>query len=307
MTKTKLLGLLTLLLFYTTGFAQGAYSFKINEVEHSAWIEIANTSFGTNDLRNCYITNSRNALNKQLSVPERIKMMTLIPSGDGRTNLKAKQCLIFFADSCNNKGTTHLGFGLKKGKANFIALFDGNGKTLLDSLTIPADLGTDEAFARTINPTDNSFSFVKIAGSLITPGRSNDINAAHKDKIAEFKEKDPYGIGMSVMGMGLVFTSLILLYIFFRIFGRIVASLERVNRFKAIVTMREQAHKATIIVKHGLDSKGVDKEIYAAVIAMALSEFEEEVHDIESGKITIQKKSTAWNSPSYGLSKRLHK
>ena len=81
-------------------FGQGAFSFKINEVvvsntdglideygERTGWIEIANTSWGTNNLRSCYLTTNREALNKGLSVPERVKLMSLIPKGDERTNL----------------------------------------------------------------------------------------------------------------------------------------------------------------------------------------------------------------------------
>ncbi|MEG1729026.1 MAG: OadG family protein [Bacteroidaceae bacterium] len=320
MANKKLFGIFTLLLIAATTFGQGAHSFKINEVvvcnqsglvdeygERNAWIEIANTSWGTNNLRNCYFTNDRRVLNPELSVSERVKLMTAIPRGDERTNLKAKQCIVFFADSFENRGSLHLGFRLLKGQPNFIALFDANGKTLLDSLTVPANLGPDLSYARVYNAVDDKFIMLVLNSAKMTPGSVNAGTELHEDKVAAFKEKDPYGIGMSVMGMGLVFLSLILLYIFFRIFGQIARALERVNRLKAIISMREHAHKATVIVKDGLGTKGVDKEIYAAVIAMALSELEGEVHDLESGRITIVAKPTSWNSKASGLNKGLHK
>ena len=102
-----------------TLMAQGAHDFKINEVyvtapaccmqadadhahcdgkaplaeyrdeygEAHSWIEILNTSYTTHDIRNCYLTTDRAVLNEELSAPERIAMMSLIPKGDSRTNL----------------------------------------------------------------------------------------------------------------------------------------------------------------------------------------------------------------------------
>ena len=79
------------LVLAAVAFGQGAYSFKINEVvvsnadglideygEHPGWIEIANTSWGTNNIRSCYLTTDRRALDESLSVPERVKLMSLI-------------------------------------------------------------------------------------------------------------------------------------------------------------------------------------------------------------------------------------
>lgn len=45
--------------------------------------------------------------------------------------------------------------------------------------------------------------------------------------------------------------------------------------------------------------KGIDKEIYMAVISLALKEYLEDVHDVESGIITIKPKQTRWNAPKF--------
>ena len=303
-----LLGIVALWFAATTAAAQGSRSFKINEVmvenprglvdeygERSAWIEIANTSWGTNDLRSCYLTNDRRALDPSLSVPERVALMSAIPRGDARTDLTAQQRLVFFADGKVNRGTLHLNFCLQPGKENFIALFDGNGHTLLDSLTIPASLGPGQSYARQYDAESESYVWVVTPEDQVTPGGPNNSGELLQDKVAEFKEKDPYGIGMSIMGMGIVFLCLILLYVFFRLFGYVVASYERLARLKAVQAMREQARKATILAKHGLESKGIDKETYAAVIALALNASEEEVHDVESSVITLIPRKTEWN------------
>jgi hypothetical protein len=41
--------------------------------------------------------------------------------------------------------------------------------------------------------------------------------------------------------------------------------------------------------------KGKDMEIYMAVIGMALKQYEDDVHDVESGVITIKQKDTGWD------------
>ena len=40
---------------------------------------------------------------------------------------------------------------------------------------------------------------------------------------------------------------------------------------------------------------GIAKEVYIAVISMALKEYQDNVHDVESGIITIKPKNTDWN------------
>jgi hypothetical protein len=81
--------------------------------------------------------------------------------------------------------------------------------------------------------------------------------------------------------------ALILLYAFFRLLGVVLHRFDVLARVKAIKAIRKQAHKVTVMAKQGLETKGIDKEIYVAVIAMALQEYEENVHDVEPGIITI--------------------
>ena len=186
-----------------TAFGQGAFSFKINEVvvsntnglvdeygERSGWIEVANTSWGTNNIRSCYLTTDRRALDKGLSVPERVKMMSLIPKGDPRTNLPAQQRIVFFADGQTNLGTLHTNFTLKEGEENFIALFDGNGKTLLDSVTVPP-LAENQSYARLYDAETEEYVWRALNADEVTPGAPNVGQGKAEDKIAEWKEKDP--------------------------------------------------------------------------------------------------------------------
>ena len=41
-------------------------------------------------------------------------------------------------------------------------------------------------------------------------------------KIAEFKEKDPHGFAMTILGMGIVLSGLLILSILFTLFGNII-------------------------------------------------------------------------------------
>ena len=79
--------------------AQMDASIKLNEVmtvnetslideygARNAWLEIANISFSTYNIRGMYVTTDRSVLDKKMSVPERVKRMSQIPNGDERTN-----------------------------------------------------------------------------------------------------------------------------------------------------------------------------------------------------------------------------
>ena len=43
-----------------------------------------------------------------------------------------------------------------------------------------------------------------------------------------------------------------------------------------------------------METKGRDKEIYIAVIAMALRQYTDNVHDVESGILTIKPHQSNW-------------
>lgn len=314
MLHKRFLGFLAGLAFVVGAFGQGAHSFKINEVvvlntdglideygERTAWIEIANTSWGTNNIRSCYLTTNRAALNEELSVPERVRLMSMIPKGDARTNLSARQHIVFFADGKTNLGTLHTNFTLKPGESNFIALFDGNGKTLLDSITVPP-LAENQSYARVYDADTDAYTWLVLDEDEVTPGGDNVGQGKVEDKVAEFKAKDPYGIAMTIIAMGVVFVALIALYVFFRLFGYVVAMVSKITRAKAIRTVRDQAERATIMAKQGLETKGVDMKVYMAVIAMALKDYEEDVHDVESNVLTYHtEEHTEWNAKGYTM------
>ena len=112
MNKFKLLLCSMMLTSASAVMAQGAKNIRINEVltnntasiqdefgQREAWIELENSSFTTYNIRGMYLTTDRSVLDPQMSVPERIKRMSVIPNGDPRTQIGARQHLIFFGNS----------------------------------------------------------------------------------------------------------------------------------------------------------------------------------------------------------------
>ena len=60
--------------------------------------------------------------------------------------------------------------------------------------------------------------------------------------------------------------------------------------------LAETGHKTKVILKDGLQTGGIDKEVYIAVISMALKQYQDDVHDTESNIITIKPHHTLWNA-----------
>ncbi len=305
----RLLGLLVALVATVSLSAQGVKYLKISEVvtdnanglideygERSAWIEVANTSWTTVNIHSCYLTTNRAALDENLTVPQRVKLMSLVPKGDPRTVLSAQQRIVFFADGQTNLGTLHTNFTLDPTKENFIALFDGDGKTLIDTVVVPP-LCTDRSYARLYNAEEDETTWRILDFAEVTPGFANAGQGMKADKVAEFKEKDPYGIAMAVTAMSVVFACLAFLYGFFRFFGWVVVNMNKINRVKAIRKLHSAAGKVAVIAEEGLESRGVDNETYMAVIGLALHEYENDVHDVESNVLTLHtEEHTDWSA-----------
>ena len=250
---------------------------------HSAWIEIFNKSYGSADLAACLL---------KVSSQPGDTVTYFIPKGDILTLVKPRQHALFWADGEPNRGTFHTSFKLNPETANWVGLFD-SGRKLLDQVVIPAGtLGPNQSYARI---SDGAADWEVKGGSkdkYVTPSTNNktlDSNA----KMEKFEEHDSVGIGMSISAMSVVFCGLILLFIAFKIVGKVAVNLSKRNAMK---------------------SKGIDKheakelsqapgEVYAA-ISMALHEMQDEVHDVEETVLTItrvKRSYSPWSSKIYTL------
>ena len=183
--------------------AQMDASIKLNEVmtdNHSslideyvtrhAWVEIANISHSTYNIRGMYLTTDRSVLDKSMSVPERVKRMSQIPNGDVRTNLSGRQFIVFQLNSEPSKGSLHLAVKVDPSKPTWIALYNGNATQLIDSVTVPV-LNADQSFAR-ISNNGNSADWEVKSGDRVTVGIQN-MTTVSESKIEKFKREDPYG------------------------------------------------------------------------------------------------------------------
>lgn len=312
----KKLGILVVALVAVCGSAlgQGAKSLVINEVlvnnvdnfqddygKHNAWIEIFNNSFATVDIRNCYLTNNRKVLDKSLSAPDRAAMMYPIPKGDVLTRIAPRQHLLFWADNQPKRGNFHVSFKLDTVGPNWIALYDANGVTLLDSITIPAGLPADCSYALNVDGVrESGWSIKGLNGSYVTPSTNNKTLDSN-EKIDGFKQQDPHGIGMALMAMLVVFSGLLCLFISFKIVGGIGLSIVKRNAMRHHgIEDKKEAREKNIGNESG--------EVFAA-IAMALHEYQDNVHDIEETILTISKVKrnySPWSSKIYTLRQLPH-
>ena len=294
----KILGIFLFAAFMVSSvWAQGRKGLRINEVLvtnennyqddygcQSAWIEIFNTTFGTVDVRSCYLTNDKNNPKKYP-----------IPKGDVLTEMPPRQHVLFWADGKPNRGTFHVNFTLDPDKDNWIGLYDSNGRDLIDSVTVPAGIPTDHSYARY---EDGVGHWVIKGGNeqsgYVTPS-TNNITLDKNVKIDMFTEHDPFGGGMAIMAMAIVFAGLLLLYLLFRLIGQISVLIKKRNAMRVHgISDKEEAKEKGFGREAG--------EVYAA-IAMALYQHLE-AHDVEDTILTINKVKKAyspWNSKIYSL------
>ncbi|MBQ9229829.1 MAG: OadG family protein [Prevotella sp.] len=308
-----LLGLLTVICLPM--HAQMDASIKLNEVltdnrsslideygTRHAWVEIANISHSTYNIRGMYLTTDRSVLDKSMSVPERVKRMSIIPNGEARTNLSGRQLIVFQLNSQPAKGALHLAVNVDPSKPTWIALYNGNATQLIDSVTVPV-LQADQSFARIANNGTPADWEVK-SGDRVTVGIQN-MTTVSESKVEKFKREDPHGFAMAIMAMGIVFLCLALLWIFFTLFGMFMRHQEAAKKVinkqpikpitMTVEKTMEVGHKTGVILQEGLKTKGIDKEVYLAVIGMALKQYQDDVHDVESGIITIKHHDTGWD------------
>ena len=282
----------------TAGFAQGAKSLKFNEILvtntesildeygcRSAWIEFHNDAFASANARNCFLTTNRAVLNEELSAPERIKMMYQIPSGDVATGIHGKQKMLFFADNMPKRGIFHTSFTLADSTENWIALYDANGTTLLDSVTVPA-LGENQSWARA---KDGVGEWRIVTADNVTPAATNIVEQG-EGKVAKFKRMDSKGLGMTVMCMAVVFSALAILWFLFAIIGKVFANTVSSTKKAPAKAVAPAPKKEEHMLRKGGKA---DEEM--AAICMALHEHFGNVHDEESDVLTIDSGESSWH------------
>lgn len=250
--------------------------------QHSAWIELFNSSYGTVDIAGCFLSDD----------PANLKKYA-IPGGDLQTKIKPRQHVLFWADDKPYRGTFHVSFDLENAKE--IIFTKGDGKTIIDRIPVRHDLGENVAFGRNndgIGSTDGTGQ-----GWAVQERTSPSTNNSLIDKAAKpdrMKEIDPHGWILALTAMSVVFLALILLYFIFKAIGN--ANIKAGKKRSAAVAGTEVEAS-----KYG----EVPGEVYAAIsMAMHLYQQDDENHDEESFVVTLHhtdRTYSPWSSKIYTL------
>lgn len=259
---------------------------------HSGWVEIFNTSYNSVNLAGCYL---------KVSSDPGDTLSYFIPKGDVLTAISPRQHALFWADGAPRRGTFHTNFVLSKTRDNWVGLYD-SGRKLLDEVVVPAGvLKTDQSYARVSDGADQWEVKDDSETKYVTPSTNNQTLEGNP-KMDKFEQHDSAGLGMTITAMTVVFIGLILLYISFRIIGKVAVKLRKRNAMKAQnVTDKQEAKERGLGEAPG--------EVIAA-ISMALHEAQGADHDVEETILTIsrvKRSYSPWSSKIYTLRETPHK
>ena len=252
----------------------------------SAWIEVFNKAYSSANLAGYYL---------KVSNQPGDTASYFIPKGDVLTIVKPRQHTLFWADGQPNRGTFHTNFVLDGSTDTWVGLFD-SGKKLVDQVVVPANtLKADQSYARVSDASDEWEIKGASPDKYVTPSTNNKTQDGNP-KMEKFQQHDSIGIGMAITAMSVVFSGLILLYISFRLIGKLAISLRRKNAMEAKdITCEVEAKEKKLGEAPG--------EVIAA-ISLAMHEMQNDVHDVEDTVLTItrvKRSYSPWSSKIYTL------
>ena len=272
--------ILTISLLSFASYAQNTFDLKINELlsnntenivdnygKHSTWFEIYNPTYGTIDIGGCYVTDD-------IDNPKKYR----IPQGITATKIPPHQYLLIWADGIDYHGPLYTNFELNP-NGGYLALYSNDGKTLIDQVRYPA-LPENVSYVRNNNNEWES-------SNRITPGLQN-VPYEGESASEKIAKRDPRGTVISLTAMSVVFSVLILLFLSFKELARIHVRLSRRKAAEAQGVDIEE-------VEHTGEETG---DIYAA-IALALNLYQNDIHDFENMRVTIDREDkiySPWSS-----------
>ena len=311
--------ILTLLVaaFGLLATAQGRMELRFNEVmvqndsnlvdqsgRRTAWVEVFNRSYGTVGMEQMFISNRpmdlsnlngkkpKDYLNEYAAAHPDV--LYEIPRGDVATKVAPRTHIVFFADGESAQGALHFTFKLNPGVENNLYLYDVNGD-LVDMVTIPANLPADQSFAlkadgisELVDGKMNAAAWSLRDGAkddtAITPGKYN--QRVVNENIEKFHQEDSHGFIISLVAMGIVFSTLLLLSILFYLFGK--ANKAASNDEKPAVATPSPLAEPQPVAADASD------EAMAAICMALYQHFNS--HDEESGVLTFNRDAnTAWS------------
>ena len=304
--RKRILLILALLVSFTSLRAQNVIDLIIAEAlavpdstgiaddygRQGGWIEIFNTSQGTVNIAGCFLTDDRSDLKK-----------SVIPKGDLKTKIGPRQTTLFYASGNAGDGTFYTSFKLRPGST--VYLVSNDGRTVIDSLAIPANVPAGKSMAkRAFDLRQKQFEPLPDPQTP-SPGIFNgDLNTATKAE--SMKEKDPYGGILSLVAVSVVFSALAILWFLFWLFfdrpAKKAAAAKnqppKPKKAKKAAAMAPAGEipgevAAAIALAMDMEQGGDD---YAAIAAAMHLYFSDAVHDAESFVLTMRpKEGAAWN------------
>jgi len=240
--------------------------------ERTPWVELTNNSQGTVNFAGCFLTDDPDNLKKYM-----------VPKGVLANRLGARQVTLLRPDFPIRKGTT-------------IYLVSTDGKTVIDSIEIPADLPADMSVRKIARDNKQMDFRTDAAPAVPTPGAMN-TEGLIESGAERMARTDPHGGILTVTSVSVVFSALLILLIIFTISG---------NAFSGKYKKARKAPKAPKAAKAGapdeetaaaiamaLSMEGGEDEV--AAIAMALDLYlSGSAHDAESYTLTLADRPSAW-------------
>ena len=271
--------------------AQGTKDIRINELlvkngnglvddfgNRSGWIELHNTGYSAVDVGSCYFTTRIGDKTKTYRIPAGHKELTTIPP---------RGYLLFFASNVASNGLFHTNFSLDEG--NYIALLAANGKEVIDDVTY--DLDAQKVDVSIGYPEEDSEEFAELYA--VTPRLAN-YPEEEVSRAEQFVATDPYGVGMAIVAMLVVFTALLVLFLIFKWIGQIMTR-----------SSRKATQQSPAVAVVGNDEAHMNAETVAA-ITLALKLYVSEQEENQAMVLTINrvaKTYSPWSSKIHGLTR----
>lgn len=281
--------------------AQGIKDIRINEVlvknansyeddygHRVGWIELFNSGYSNVNVAGSYLTVKRG--DKTLTYR--------IPKNDQRTVIPPQGYLIFFAEGTSSKGTFHTNFTLDQ--TGYLALLDQSGRgPAIDSIQYSVADQQEDVSIGWFEDRDGEMRFGQLPAT--TPLSTNE-TLEKEPRHEHFKRIDPYGVGMAIVAMSVVFSALVLLFLIFKQVGKALTRADRRRKEKAAAPAAPAAVPAGGKAPVSAPGELAGEEL--AAIAMALYKYSQDLHDIESRVLTINRVAKAyspWSSKIYGI------
>jgi len=262
----------------------------------TGWIELYNKSTGTVNFGGCYLTDDRTNLRK-----------SLIPKSDLRTKLGPRQVVLIWCSGRGADGTFYADFTLEPGKT--VYLVSNDGRTIIDSLAIPATLPYGlAAYKLAADIRQQEFEFIDNP-EVPSPRMINgDHGSATKGEI--MKERDPYGWILSVVSVSVVFSALALLwFLFWLLFDRPAKKAaqagndgKKAQERHARPDRASQSDEVAAAIALALDME-TGGDTYAAIATAVHLYLSQSVHDVEPGIVTIRRTESGWNNKALNFRK----